>query len=137
MRRQLITFDDVGPNHKLYHQSTPRKWTTISAPKSTDSLTYVSGKSFHRPTSSEMLQWIGKRIIYWNGEGVKNYVANQSEKNSVNEVRIAALTRPYIYRILYVDNKGGLRSKPSDDYQPRRLNILVRPDDSIMDLLYF
>lgn len=139
MRRQLITFDDTSALHKYYHQSTPRKWTTIRSAKNTDSLNYSSSHSFSRPSNPEIQSWIGKRIIYWNGETVKNYTRNSDnvKPESVNEVRIAALARPWIYRILYVDKKGKLRSKPADDYQPRRMNILVNPDDIITDILYF
>ena len=150
-RRQFLSHDDwVHP--EFYHQTTPRKWRTynyavnVSAGTGSagyaPSILYQSGKGFAVPVEgSTERTWIGKKLIYWTGDSVLSYVKQIREakygKNNIGEYEIATFTRPNIYRILFVDEKGNWRSKPEVSYQAGRLNIIVDPNDIIKAVAYF
>jgi hypothetical protein len=149
-RRQLTTYDDWA--HPEYtHQSSPRKWRSMGAsiitggPKSAGyATTYMSQsrKGFYSPgPGSTEHSWIGKKILYWNGESVSSYVTQIRNKkygpHHIGEYEISLFSRPNEYRFIYVDREGKWRSKPTDDYQAARMNLLIDPDDIIRRIVYF
>jgi hypothetical protein len=146
-RRQLRAYDDRV--HKpFYHQTTPRKWrsfnyaenvSTRAQPAYRPSLLY--GGDWDRASQLRQM-WVGKKIVYWQGESLPNYSrriiwGNVDPPGVVNEFEIASVAQPYIYRIIYVDRLGKWRSKPDISYRAGRLNIMVDQDDIIRDVGYF
>lgn len=99
-----------------------------------------------RPTVPET--WIGKQIVYWNGDTQGDYVAAvraakgyTTQVAQVSEMTIAAYARPQIYRILYARTlKNGtyrIVSKYNRALQPSRLNVIVDERGIIVAVEYF
>jgi|ERR1700678_2382360 len=138
IRRQLIS-DEL----RYSHQTSPRKRRT------------TQGSSLFQPTILYMNKidntnrfvpnnWIGKKFIPWNGEYIQSYVRSiqlgTNNKNVVSEFEIANYCKSNSYRILYVvvDVNGVfVKSKPSIEYIPSRMNIFLTTDNVIYNVLYF
>lgn len=135
-RRQFIS-DEL----RYSHQTSPRKVATFGgAPSPQPSILYINNVKTD-PKSN----WIGKILVPWNGENIESYKrAIQTGTNNpkyVSEFEIANFCRPYIYRIVYVEidknNNLFMKSKPSIEYVPSRLNVLLTPDNIIRSIAYF
>src|SRR5271163_3470254 len=119
-RRQVISYDDwVHP--EFYHQTSPRKWRSFNASENITtssegsgyipSLFYQWNHGYYSPPS----QWVGKRLLPWQGESISSYVKQIRQLKygigadgieSVSEYEIALWARPHIYRIIYIDHAG-------------------------------
>jgi hypothetical protein len=146
LRRQFVSYDDWV--HKpFFHQTSPRKWRANQAaqfiPNYTPSILYTRGhRGVYVPTNDAPGYWIGKKLLYWQGESLYSYVqqvrlARDARDDAISEFEIAQFTRPNIYRIIFVDEYGVWRSKPDISYRAGRLNIFVGPDDRIRGVGYF
>src|SRR5271168_3850874 len=128
VRRQLIS------NELQYtHQTSPRKTRTQSGSPVIPTILYDS-----RMHSNDPKHWIGKTLIPWNGENMESYArlaALANSKTTVNESDVANYTK-LIYRILYIDDRGYLKSKPSIDKVPARLNLFLTTDNIIRHVAY-
>jgi len=137
----LSNDDLVHP--EFYHQTSPRKWRSYtSAATYSPSIYNKCGNGCKQPELTPMEHsWIGKKILYWTGDSISSYVKQVREtkygKNSIGEYEIAKYARPNIYRILFLDQDGKIKSKPEVSYRPGRMNILVDTNDIIRGVLYF
>lgn len=138
IRRQLIS-DEL----RYSHQTSPRKTRTIQ------------GSSLNNPTilyihklEKNMLEkpnhWIGKKLIQWDGEYIQPYLREKqlglNNPSVISEFEIANYCKPNTYRILYGFKKNGkfyIKSKPSVEWVPSRMNIVLTPDNIIQQILYF
>jgi hypothetical protein len=72
---------------------------------------------------------------------MRNVYLGKNDPDVVSEFEIANYCKPLSYRILYViianNGKIYLRSKPTVDYVPSRLNIFVTTDNTIRLISYF
>jgi hypothetical protein len=157
MRRQVLSHDDLV-HHEFYHQTTPRKWRTssgsgfISTNLNTpgyipswlwqDNTNGQAQRGYFEPEkTTSQHAWIGKKLLYWNGESLDSYVAQIRQLKygpaAIGEFEIAQFARPNDYRIIFVDKNGNWRSNPNISYQAGRLNVLVGPDDIIQKIAYF
>lgn len=139
LRRQVLSHDDLV-HKEFYHQTSPRKWRTFSSAANFGERSYVPSIMYLGIPEGVPSEWIGKKIIYWNGESVSSYVKQVRESkygNSISEYDIARKLRPNIYRIIFVDSKGKIRSKIESSYQAGRLNIFVNENDVIVKISYF
>jgi len=135
MRRQVIS-DEL----RYTHQHSPRKIRTFNGTSLFQpSLLYKDTMQVMDPKN-----WVGKKLIPWNGEIIADYIKNvylgKNDPDVISEFEIADYCKPRSYRILYVfikDGKMYLRSKPTVDYVPSRLNIFVTTDDVIRLVSYF
>lgn len=157
-RRQLLSYDDWV--HKpFYHQTSPRKWRSYdyskNVPDYTPSLLYTGScgwardgehtcgrAGIMRAANDAPGYWIGKKLIYWQGESLDSFVQQVrlmkfSKENAISEFEIAQFARPNTYRIIFVDNAGIWRSKPDTTYRAGRLNLFIGPDDRIRGVGYF
>jgi hypothetical protein len=145
MRRQVLSHDDLV-HHEFYHQTTPRKWRTTGSAGFISTNLDTSGsipsflyqRNYYEPEKSP---WIGKKLLYWNGESLDSYVAQiramKYGADAISEYEIANAVRPNDYRILFADVNGNWRSNPNISYIAGRLNVIVGPDDVIQKIGYF
>jgi hypothetical protein len=134
LRRQVLSHDDLV-HKEFYHQTSPRKWRTYGSAKN-----YIPSIMYSGIPKGIDSSWVGKKIIYWNGDSVKSYIRQIRETkygDSISEYDIARYARPNIYRIIFVDNNGIIRSKIETSYQPSRMNIFVNDKDIITKISYF
>lgn len=127
-RRQLLS-DEL----RYDHQTSPRKSRTQLGQKLINTTLYSSMYEINKKPTDV----IGKRLIPWNGESIDRYSQYVAlNKNEISEFDIANITKQ-IYRIIYIDDNGYLRSKPSVDKNPNRLNIFLTTDNIIRHIAYF
>lgn len=74
--------------------------------------------------------WIGKYFI-----PVGSFPRDPHLLNYVSEYEVMKKTGSYAYRVAYVN--GQKKSKPSIEYRPAQLNIILNPDNLIIDVVYF
>ena len=136
-RRQLIS-DEL----RYSHQTSPRKTRTLRSGG-----VFLPTILYRNDMEVDMTNnWVGKEFIPWNGEFILPYVRSvylmKNNPNIVSEFEIANFAKPNIYRVLYViiDPRTGkliMKSKPSVEYEPGRLNVLLTPDNIIRKIAYF
>ena len=135
IRRQLIS-DEL----RYSHQTSPRKTRTVrGSGVFQPSILYQSTVVKFSPND-----WVGRKLIQWDGENIMPYIRSvqlfKNDPDSVSEFEIANFAKSGSYRVLYVikiGNKLFLKSKPSIDTVPSRLNVLVTPDNIIQKIMYF
>ncbi len=130
VRRQLIS-DEL----RYSHQTSPRKVRTCLGVSIIPTILYDNKKY-----NSDPKDWIGKLLIPWNGENIENYMRlttlGLNNRKIINEFDISNYTKT-IYRIIYIDEFGYMKSKPSVDKVPSRLNIFLTTDNIIRHVSYF
>lgn len=138
VRRQLIS-DEL----RYSHQTSPRKSRTYRGSSLFQPTIFYNNRVYNAsPTGNN---WLGKRLIPWNGELISSYIRSvQLKKNDtsvVSEFEIANHCKSNSYRIIYVlinsKNQIFMKSKPSIDYVPSRMNIMLTPDNIIRKIAYF
>jgi hypothetical protein len=136
MQRRQIISDEL----RYDHQTSPRKVRTFNGTSlGQPSLLYKDTMQVNDPK-----KWIGKTMIPWNGEIIQGYIRSvylgKNDPDSISEYEIANYAKSRSYRILYVTKINGklyLKSKPTVDYTPSRLNILLTTDNVIQLVAYF
>lgn len=147
-RRMLLSHDSPQVEDNDYR----KKRTYMSAPSSTHAT--IMRAAAYKPTSGANLDkmqtsWIGKKLIFNDQLARRNI-------NVVHEKDIALYASPYIYRILFVNdpkvtdiqnlmfyddptikNDFRVRSVPTVDFKPARMNVLVDLNNIIQDIRYF
>ncbi len=74
--------------------------------------------------------WIGKYFI-----PIGSFPYDPHTMNYIHEYDVMKKAGSYAYRILYIN--GEKKSKPSIEYRPAQLNIILNPDNVILDVVYF
>ncbi len=77
-----------------------------------------------------LTDWIGKYFI-----PIGSFPRDPHMLNYISEYEVMKKTGSYAYRIAYVN--GSKKSKPSIEYRPAQLNLILNPDNLILDVLYF
>lgn len=139
LRRQVLSHD--RDNH---HQHTPRKQRTYQAytlaTRDQDTVLYGNKMTTSivpfEQLEYKLQEWIGKEIVI---DGESPLMGNKY----VYENEIARYARPNVYRILYTASSDitkamqMLRSKPSVEYTPSRLNVIVDDRNKVIGFGYF
>ena len=138
IRRQLIS-DEL----RYSHQTSPRKTRTyVGSSLYQPTLLYVS--KLDQNTLPKPESWVGKELIPWNGEFIQPYLRSIqlgiNNPKIISEFEIANYCKSNYYRIFYVYYQNGemyVKSKPSIDYVPSRMNIFLTTDNVIRKIMYF
>lgn len=139
IRRQLIS-NELGYSNQI----SPRKVRTYRN-TSLFQPTILYRGTIEKDKNLLPNKWIGKKLIPWNGEYIQSYVRSvqlgTNNPDIVSEFEIANYCKLYSYRILYVviDSNGNMnvKSKPSIDFVPGRMNIFLTTDNIIRKIAYF
>ncbi len=85
---------------------------------------------YNKSVSRPQTDWIGKYFI-----PIGSFPRDPYYHNYVSENEVIKKTGRYAYRIIYTNGIG--MSKPSIEYRPAQLNIILSPDNVILDAAYF
>jgi hypothetical protein len=121
------------------HQTSPRKWSTVGRTTQLQPSIFRHHEMYkpHRDDFSGK-KWIGKYLIPYQSM----HCNKQCDREYISELEIMRSTGMFSYRLIFVTrtNKPNvyiIKSKPTIETSPGRLNLFITPQLLIVDAQYF